>query len=128
MYQNLLEWVAIAEGNDAINKKISSQIKGQTQTTVPQNTIAAEFKKIHEWEQKYSDYTKTASGYASLLKAVSCIYDDAMRIFITLGNSKKAFVENPQGVVASIPMNTLYLEAATELVSTFTLIRNTMTC
>ena len=50
VYQNPLEWMVTAEGNDAINKKISSQIKGQTETAVLQNTIAAEFKKIHEWE------------------------------------------------------------------------------
>lgn len=124
VYQNPLEWVATAEGNDAINKKISSQIKGQTETAVLQNTIAAQFTKIHEWEKKYSNYTKTASGYASSLKAASCIYDDALRIFVTLGNLKKACEENPQGIVATIPMNTLYLETATELVSTFTLLRN----
>lgn len=124
VYQNPLEWVALGEGNEAINEKVSSQIKGQTETAVLQNTIAAEFKKIHEWEKKYSDYTKTASGYASSLKAASCIYDDALRIFITLGNLKRACEENPQGIVASIPMNTLYLETATELVSTFTLLRN----
>lgn len=124
VYQNPLEWVATAEGNDAINKKISSQIKGQTETAVLQNTIAVQFKKIHEWEKKYSDYTKTASGYASSLKAASCIYDDALRIFVTLGNLKKACEENPQGIVATIPMNTLYLETAIELVSTFTLLRN----
>lgn len=124
VYQNPFEWMALGEGNEAINKEISSQIKGQTETAVLQNTIAAEFKKIHEWERKYSDYTKTASGYASSLKAASCIYDDALRIFITLGNLQKACEENPQGIVASIPMNTLYLETATELVSTFTLIRN----
>lgn len=124
VYQNPLEWMALGEGNEAINKKISSQIKGQMETAILQNSIAAEFKKIHEWEKKYSDYTKTVSGYASSLKAASCIYDDALRIFITLGNLKKACEENPQGIVASIPMNTLYLETATELVSTFTLIRN----
>lgn len=124
VYQNPLEWVALGEGNEAINEKISSQIKGQTETAVLQNTIAAEFKKIHEWEKKYSDYTKTVSGYASSLKAASCIYDDALRIFITLGNLKRACEENPQGIAASIPMNTLYLETATELESTFTLLRN----
>lgn len=124
VYQNPLEWMALGEGNEAINKKISSQIKGQTETAILQNSIAAEFKKIHEWEKKYSDYTKTVSGYASSLKAASCIYDDALRIFITLGNLKKACEENPQGIVASIPMTTLYLETATELVSMFTLIRN----
>ena len=124
VYQNPLEWVATAEGNDAINKEISSQVKGQTETAVLQNTIAAQFTKIHEWEKKYSNYTKTASGYASSLKAASCIYDDALRIFVTLGNLKKACEDNPQGAVATIPMNTLYLETATELVSTFTLLQN----
>lgn len=124
VYQNPLEWVATAEGNDAINKEISSQVKGQTETAVLQNTIAAQFTKIHEWEKKYSNYTKTASGYASSLKAASRIYDDALRIFVTLGNLKRACEDNPQGAVATIPMNTLYLETATELVSTFTLLRN----
>ena len=32
--------------------------------------------------------------------------------------------ENPEGIVATIPMNTLYLETATELVTTLTLINN----
>lgn len=32
VYQNPLEWIALGEGNEAINKKISSQIRGQTET------------------------------------------------------------------------------------------------
>ena len=51
VYQNPLEWMATAEGNDAINKKVGSQIEGQTQTAVLQNTIAAEFMKIRQWEK-----------------------------------------------------------------------------
>lgn len=124
VYQNPLEWVALAEGNDAIHDKISSQIKGQTETAVLQNTIAAQFNKVHEWEKKYRDYTQTVSSYASSLKAASHIVDDALRIFITLGNLKSACENNPQGIVATIPMNTLYLETAMELVTTFTLIKN----
>ena len=77
VYQNPLEWMATAEGNDAINKKVGSQIEGQTQTAVLQNMIAAEFMKIRQWEKKYSDYLQTASEYGSALKAASCIYDDA---------------------------------------------------
>ena len=124
VYQNPLEWMATAEGNDAINKKVGSQIEGQTQTAVLQNTIAAEFMKIRQWEKKYSDYLQTASEYGSALKAASCIYDDALMIFITLGKLKHAVEENPEGIVATIPMNTLYLETATELVTTLTLINN----
>lgn len=66
---NPLEWVALAEGNEAINSQIEKQIKGQTQTALLQNTIAAEFNRIHEWERQYNSYLKTASGYASSLKA-----------------------------------------------------------
>lgn len=41
-----------------------------------------------------------------------------------MGNLKKACDDNPQGIVATIPMNTHYLEIATWLVSIFTLIHN----
>lgn len=67
---NPLEWMALAEGNEAINGEIEKEIKGQTKTALLQNTIAAEFTKIHEWEKKYNSYLKTASGYASSSKPV----------------------------------------------------------
>ena len=124
IYQNPLEWIVIAEGNEAINKEISSQIKGQTETAILQNTIAAEFKMMQQWEKKYSSYLQTVGGYASSLKAATHIYDDALRIFITLGNLKNACENNPQGIVASMSMNTLYLETATELITVFTLLKN----
>ena len=47
---NPLEWAALAEGNEVINSQIEKQIKGQTQTALLQNTIAAEFNRIHRWE------------------------------------------------------------------------------
>ena len=95
---NPLEWMALAEGNEAINGEIESQTDGQLRTAALQNTIAAEFNKIHEWERKYSSYLQTASGYA-----VS---------------------DNPQGVIATLSMNNLYIETATELVTVYTLLRN----
>ena len=66
---NPLEWLALAEGNELINDQISSQVDNQTKTAALQNTIAAEFTKIHEWEKKYTTYLQTASGFASSLKA-----------------------------------------------------------
>ena len=110
---NPLEWLALAEGNEAINSEIESQIEGQAKTAVLQNTIAAEFNKIHEWERKYSGYLRTAS-----------VYEDGVRIFITLGKLSKAIRNNPQGIVATMSMNNLYIETATELVTVFTLLRN----
>ena len=121
---NPLEWVALAEGHELINSEIKKQINGQTKTATLQNTIAAEFTKIHDWEKKYNSYLKTASGYASSLKACTYLYDDGVRIFITLGKLKKAIQNNPQGIVASMSMNNLYIETATELVSVFTILRD----
>lgn len=121
---NPLEWVALAEGNEAINSQVQTQTEGQMKTAVLQHTIAAEFNKIHEWERKYSSYLQTANGYASSLKAASTLYEDGVRIFITLGKLHNAIQNNAQGMVATISMNNLYIEAATELVTVYTLLRN----
>jgi hypothetical protein len=120
---NPLEWMALAEGNEMINDEIQGQISNQTKTAVLQNTIAAEFTKIHEWEQKYSAYLQTASGFASSLKASATLYEDGVRIFITLGKLRNAINSNPQGIVATMSMNNIYLETATELISVYTLLR-----
>lgn len=66
---NPLEWMALAEGNEVINDQIEKQINGQTKTAMLQNSIAAEFNRIHKWEKQYNSYLKTVSGYASSLKA-----------------------------------------------------------
>ena len=98
---NPLEYVALAEGNELINGQIKNQIEDQQKTAFLQNTIAAEFSQIHKWEKKYNSYLKTASGYASTLKACTSLYDDGVRIFINLCNLKKAIASNPQGIVAT---------------------------
>ena len=105
---NPLEWVALAEGNELINEQIEKQIKGQTQTALLQNSIAAEFNRIHDWQRQYNGYLKTASGYASSLKACTHLYNDGVRIFLTLGKLGRAVRDNPQGIVASMNMNNLY--------------------
>ena len=121
---NPLEWTALAEGNELINEQIEKQIKGQTQTALLQNSIATEFNQIHKWEKQYNSYLKTVSGYASSLKACTHLYNDGVRIFLTLGKLGKAIQNNPQGIVASMNMNNLYIETATELVSVFTLLND----
>ena len=107
---NPLEWAALAEGNELINGQIDKQIKGQTQTALMQ--------------KQYNSYLKTASGYASSLKACTHLYNDGVRIFLTLEKLGKAIRNNPQGIVASMNMNNLYIETATELVSVFTLLND----
>lgn len=120
---NPLEYVALAEGNDLINGQIKHQIEDQQKTALLQNTIAAEFTQIHKWEKKYNSYLKTASGYASTLKACTSLYDDGVRLFINLCSLRKAIASNPQGIVATMSMNNLYIETATELVTVYTTLK-----
>lgn len=121
---NPLEYVALAEGNELILGKVKDQIDGQKKTALLQNTIAAEFEQMRRWEKKYNSYLKTASGFASSIKACTHLYNDGIRIFITLGKLKNTVSDNPQGIVASMNMNNLYIETATELVTVFSLLRD----
>lgn len=121
---NPLEWLALAEGNEAINGQIKDQTTNQLKTAALQNTIAAEFTQIKSWESKYSSYLQTVSGFASSLKASCTLYEDGVKIIITLGKLKNAISSNPQGIVATMSMNNLYLETATELISVYTLLKD----
>ena len=69
-------------------------------------------------------YLKSVNGYASSLKACTHLYDDGVKIFITLAKLKTAIKGNPQGIVASMSTNNLYIETATELVSVFNLLND----
>ena len=120
---NPLEYVALAEGNELILGKVKDQMDGK-KTALLQNAIAAEFEQMRQWEKKYNSYLKTASGFASSLKACTHLYNDGVRIFISLCKLKKAISDNPQGIVAAMSMNNLYIETATELVTVFSLLRD----
>ena len=61
---------------------------------------------------------------SSLPSASATLYDDGVRIFINLCNLRKAMVDNPQGIVATMSMNNLYIETATELVTIYTTLRD----
>ena len=121
---NPLEYAALAEGNALINAQVKDEIDNQQKTALLQNTIAAEFTMIHKWEKKYNSYLKTVDGYASTLKACTTLYDDGVRCFINLCSLRKALSDNPQGIAATMSMNNLYIETATELLSVYTTLRD----
>ena len=120
---NPLEWAVLVEGNELIDGQIKSEIEGQTQTAVLQGTIAAEFTQIKNWENKYNAYLKSVDGYASSLKAATHLYNDGVRLFINLSDIRKAIAANPQGLAATLSMNNLYIETATELVSVYSALK-----
>lgn len=118
------EYVILAAGNTLINNTVKSETKAERETALLQNAMAGEFTKMKQWERDYNSYLKTVSGYASALKAATHIYDDGVRILLTLDKLRKAVANNPQGVVATLDMNNLYMETVTEMVSVFTLLKN----
>lgn len=118
------EYTILATGNAIINKTVKSETKAERETALMQNAMAGEFTKMKQWEKDYNSYLKTAENYASALKSATHVYDDGVRILLTLGKLKRAVNNNPQGVVATVSMNNLYMETTTEMLSVFTLLKN----
>lgn len=121
------EYTILATGNALINGTVKSETKAQRNTALMQNAMAGEFAKMMHWEKEYNSYLKNASNYASALKAATHIYDDGMRILLTLGKLRKAINNNPQGIAATVSMNNLYMETTTEMLSVFTLLKDAIT-
>jgi hypothetical protein len=118
------EYTILATGNALINNTVKSETKAERETALMQNAMAGEFTKMAEWERQYNSYLKMANGYASAIKAATHIYDDGVRILLTLNKLRQAASNNPQGIVATLDMNNLYMETVTEMVSVFTLLKN----
>lgn len=120
------EYTILASGNMLINKTVKSETKAERETALMQNAMAAEFTKMKKWEREYNSYLKAANGYASALKAAAHIYSDGLRILLTLDKMRKAIHDNPQGIAATVSMNNLYMETTTEMLSVFTLLKNSV--
>jgi hypothetical protein len=120
---NPLEWVALAEGNAGINDALDKQTEAATRTALLQNAMSAEFTKIRQWESKYNGYLTTAQGYATSLRAAATLYEDGVRILLTLGKIGSALKDNTQGALATMSVNDLYLETAAEFISVYSLLR-----
>ena len=118
------EYTILATGNNLINGTVKSEAQAQRNTALAQNVMAGEFTKMKQREKDYNSYLKTATNYASALKAATHIYDDGVRILLTLGKLRKAVNKNPQGIAATVSMNNLYMETTTEMLSVFTLLKD----
>lgn len=124
---NPLEIAVLAEGNELIDASIRSVTDRKLRTATLENTIAAEFSQMRRWEEKYNSYLKTASSYASALKAGTSLYTDGVRILMTLSQIERAVRDNPQGIAATMAMTDLYLETATDMMTVFSTLKETVT-
>ena len=118
------QYYIIEKGNATINDSIKSQTKGQQETAALQGAIAAEFTKTKEWEGKYNSYLKTVRGYAESLKAGTTLYAEGVQTLQHLYELRRAIGYNPVGMAATLSLNDLYLETASEFIKVFTAIKD----
>ena len=111
--------VAIGGGGELINNSVSKQTTAMTKTALLESAIGAEYASIKSWESKYNSYLKTASGYAEGLKAATTLYAEGVITLRHLYEIIHAVGNNPQGVVATMSMNNLYAETASELIKVY---------
>ena len=121
---NPLEYAAIASGETLIDNQIKKQSKAMAALAVEQGAMTVANTKMKQWEQKYNSYLKTASGYASSIKAATSLYADGMQTLTALWEVHTACRINPQGIAASLSMNNLYLETVTEFIRTYRALKN----
>lgn len=117
---------AIGGGGELINNSVSKQTTAMTKTALLESAIGAEYASIKSWESKYNSYLKTASGYAEGLKAATTLYAEGVITLRHLYEIINAVGNNPQGVVATMSMNNLYAETASELIKVYNILRNTL--
>ena len=120
------QYIIIGEGTAEINGKIIKQTNGQGKTAVLQGTIAAEFTKMKNWEGKYISYLKTARGYAESLKAGTSIFAEGVQTLQHIFEIKRAIGANPVGMAATLSLNDLYLETASEFLKVFTTLKESV--
>lgn len=120
------QYVIITEGTKSVNNKIEEQTNGQQKTAVLQGTIAAEYTKMKQWESKYNSYLKTARGYAESLKAGTTIYAEGVQTLQHLYDLQRVIGAHPVGMPATLAMNDLYLETASEFIKVYTTIKESV--
>lgn len=110
---NPTQHAAIELGNDSINNMVSNQSTKIKKTSILQGAIGAEFLQMKSWEAKYNAYLKDSRGFAEALKAGSHLYSEGVAMLMNLNSLRKAITANPEGIAATMSMNTLYVEAYT---------------
>ena len=79
---------------------------------------------MKQWEGKYNSYLKTVQGYAESLKAGTSIYADGVEVLRNMYDLRKAVGYNPVGMVATLSLNDLYLEVASEFIKVFKTVKD----
>lgn len=116
---NPAEYATIIAGETRIDSQVVKQSRGMTAIAAEQMAMVKLNTKMKNWEKKYNEYLKTVSGYASAIKAATTLYSDGMQTLTALWDVHAACRINPQGIAASVSMNNLYMETASEFMRTY---------
>lgn len=123
---NIEQYAALQLGYDSIGGNIKAQIKKQALIAALQGGIYREQRRIRKWKGAYQDYLSNERNVGKALAAGKNLYIQALRILDNLLLLKKAIQNNPQGIAANFPMNDLYLEVTAEFLSTFKILKTTI--
>lgn len=116
----------IGKGGGLINHQISKQTSAMTKTSITIGSIATMFLFIKDWEGKYNSYLKTTDGFASALKNGATLYAEGVTTLRHLYEIKQAIEKNPSGLLATMSLNNLYAETASELIKTYHILKHTL--
>lgn len=97
-----------------------------TKTSITIGSIATMFLFIKDWEGKYNSYLKTTDGFASALKNGATLYAEGVTTLRHLYEIKQAIEKNPSGLLATMSLNNLYAETASELIKTYHILKHTL--
>lgn len=117
--------VYTVKGGD-VNKTLKKQSDVIAETAATEQTMAVEFSQMTKWQRDYYRYLKTVEGYAEKLQQGVTLYADGVELLHNVHLLRKAIRINPEGIAATISMNSVYSEVATEMVKVYHLLRYTV--
>ena len=113
------EYLAIQKGEDGINSKITNQTNSRKNEAGIQAELSTSTATMKNWEQQYNKYLKTTKGYAYRIAADCQLYLEGVQTLTALWEVYAAKKINPQGVFATLSMNNLYMETATQFIKVY---------
>ena len=112
------EYAIIISGEADINTNIAQQAQNSAVIATESGAQLIMNTKMKNWQKKYNAYIK-AVEFGNKIAAASTIYADGISILRSLWDLQLACRVNPQGIGASVPMSSLYIETACQFVETY---------
>lgn len=108
---------------DLLNKTFAKEAASESAVALSERAIAVEFDRISEWKAKYNSYLKTAEGLGSALNAAYHIFYEGSRLLRSILEIRESVKDDPEGALASVSMQDIYIETFGELLSLYESIR-----